>query len=257
MLPEPCEALAKGLPIVAMGAIIDNIVVGTIAGAADADVFEILSLYVDPEYRRQGAARALIDAITEYTDEMGLGLKAEYTVQNDDNKTLTNFFEAMSFMEDPVEYPMYCLGHLGNLTVNVGASRIRYDGITSFFDTPKRLLSDASGRSSMAGWPLPKGGLTTESIDREMSFCSIAGNRIRAYIVVEPFKEGMIRIPALWSQLNDPRELMVMMSRSIEKMKKGYDARTRVAMLAMNEISYKIIEHVCGEVELCSFRFIR
>ena len=62
---------------------------------------------------------------------------------------------------------------------------------------------------------------------------------------------------ALWSELNDPREMMVMLARTIERLKRRYEWDTRIAMLALNPVSYKIIEHVCEEADPCSFRFIR
>ena len=258
MLPQMRKALGEGLPVPALTAVIDGKAVGAIAGAAAGmGVFEIHSLYVAPEYRRQGAGRALIDSIAELTDSMGLGLKAEYTLQDEDNKTLEPFFVANDFVDDPVEYPMYCLGRLENLSINVRGSQRMYKGIQPFLETPGRMLEAATLRSFKTGWPLPEGGLMSDKTDREMSYCVSDGDKIRAYVAVEPMAYEMVRISALWSELNDPREMMVMLSRTLERMKQRYKGRTRVAMLALNSMSYRIIEHVCGEVELCSYRYIR
>ena len=255
--PGVCEALKNGLPVAAFAAATDDRVVGTTAGVVAGDVFEIDALFVDPIYRRQGAGRALIEKLSEYTDEMGLGLKAEYTLVDEDARTLEPFFEALDFIEDPVEYPMYCIGRLENLSINVRGSQSMYKGITSFLETPERMLNAANTRSIRAGWPLPDGGLMSDRMDKDLSFCSVVGDRIRAYIAVEPISDELIRIPALWSELNDPREMMVMLSKTIERLKRRFSWDARIAMLALNPISYKIIEHVCSEAESCSFRFIR
>ena len=258
MLEQPREALKKGLPVPAFAAVADNMAVGAIAGAvAEGGVFEIHSLFVAPGYRRQGIGRALVEELSVLTDSMDLGLKAEYTLENSDQKTLAPFFEALDFMKDPVDCPMYCLGRLENLIINVNASRDMHNGIKSFFDLSETLLQAASLRSQRAGWPLPQGGLTSDKLDRDLSSCKVTGDRIRAYVVVEDMQEDMLRVSALWSELNDPREMMVMLSRTLERMRRRFRGSTRVAMLALNTMSYRIIEHVCPSVELCSFRYIR
>lgn len=258
MLEQPREALKKGLPVPAFAAVADNVAVGAIAGVVgEGGVFEIHSLFVEPGYRRQGIGRALVEAVSALTDSMDLGLKAEYTLETDEQKTLAPFFEALAFVEDPVEYPMYCLGRLENLAINVSASRDMYNGIKSFFDLSESVLQAASIRSLRAGWPLPQGGLVSENTDRDLSSCKVTGDKIRAYVVVEDMEGDMLRVSALWSELNDPREMMVMLSRTLERMRKRFKGSTRIAMLALNTMSYRIIEHVCPSVELCSFRYIR
>ncbi len=255
--PEVCDALKNGLPVAAFAAAIEDRVVGTTAGVVEGDVFEIDSIFVNPMYRRQGVGRALIEKVSEYTDEMGLGLKAEYTLVNEDAKTLEPFFEALDFIEDPVEYPVYCIGRLENLSINVRGSQNMYKGIMSFLEAPERMLAAANTRSIRVGWPIPNGGLMSDRMDKELSFCSVAGGRIKAYIAVEPVSDELIRITAMWSELNDPRELMVLLAKTVEGLKRRFARDARIAMLALNPISYKIIEHVCDGAESCSFRFIR
>ncbi|MBQ9442780.1 MAG: GNAT family N-acetyltransferase [Lachnospiraceae bacterium] len=58
--PEVETVLKKGLPVTAYAAACDGTIAGAIAGAIDNEVFEIWSLYVDPEYRRRGVGSALI-----------------------------------------------------------------------------------------------------------------------------------------------------------------------------------------------------
>ena len=129
--------------------------------------------------------------------------------------------------------------------------------LTSFFETSKNLLEAASERSRLEGYPLPAGGLLSSGTDPEMSYCSVRRGRVSAYVAVEALGDGMVRIPALWSELNDPREMMVMLSRSIEKLRAKISPDTRIAMLALSPTSLKLIEHICGRVEQCSYRYIR
>ena len=257
MLPQPAEALRKGLPVVALAAAESDTVAGCIAGAAYMGVVEIHSLYVHPEFRRHGVGRALIEKLDEYASDMDLGLKAEYTLQTEDNKTLAPFLEALDFIEDPVHFPNYCLAPLGSLHVNISAIGDRFKSVMPFFETPAELLRHAEEKSIMKGLPLPLGGLMSETTDPELSYCCVKDGRISAYLVAEDMHDGMVRIPAVWSELNDPRDMMVMLSKVIEKLNRRFPPDTRIAMLALNPTSLKLIEYVCGEVEQCSFRYIR
>lgn len=257
MLPEQAEALKKGLPITVLAAVADDKAAGVLAGAADNGVFEIESLFVHPDFRKLGMGKALVEKLSEHTDEMGLGLKAEYTLENEDNRTLRPFFEALDFIEDPVFFPSYFLAPLGELHINVRASSDMYKGVTSFLKTSNSLLEAATERSINSGFPLPAGGLLSDNVDPRLSFCSVSRDRISAYVTVEGMSRNLIRVSAVWSELNDPREMMVMLSGAMGEMKKRFPADSRVAMLALNPMSKKLIEHICGDLEQCSFRFIR
>ncbi|MCR5775362.1 MAG: GNAT family N-acetyltransferase [Lachnospiraceae bacterium] len=257
LLPESAKALKKGLPVAAFAVVEDETAIGALAGAAMNGVFEVHSIYVHPDHRRRGAGRALIDSLEKYTTEMDLGIKVEYTLQSDDNKTLAPFLEAMDFIEDPVHFPNYCLSPLSHLNINVNGSAELYKDVVAFFDVPEKILLAMEDRALREGFPMPEGGLVSDRIDREMSFCSVKNDWIRAYVAVENLGDDLIRIPAVWSELNDPREMMVMLSKSIVMMKKSFPPEYRVAMLALNPRSFKLMEHVCGKVEQCSFRYIR
>ena len=257
MMPAQAKALKMGLPITVLAAVIEDKAVGVIAGTAAYGVFDIESLYIHPDYRRQGVGKALVEKLSEYTDEMDLGLKAEYNLETEDNKTLRPFFESLDFIEDPMFFPSYRLAPLAKLNVNVRGSEALYNDAKSLYETPKDLLEAATQRSMESGFPLPDDGLMSPDIDAAMSYCVIKHDRISAYVTIEVMEKDMLKVSSVWSELNDPREMMVMLSHSIEKMKKRFAPTTRVVMLALNPTSLKLIEHVCGHVEQCSFRYIR
>ena len=210
ILPEVLEALKEGLPVTAFAAVIDDIAVGALAGATDGGVFDIASIYVMPEYRRRGIGSALVEWLKElldFEDEGRICIRAEYTMIEEDNKTLYPFFLALDFTEDNTDLPMYYCGLLGDISSDdISLSRVRKDSkIISFAEAGKMLLKTASAEAVSGGFPLPEGGLVSEKLDMDSSFCVKEEERIRAYIAVEPIEEGLIRVSALWSSLPDPR----------------------------------------------------
>ena len=112
---EVFDALKKGLPLTAFVAVKDSEAIGAVAGAIDGYIFEIWSIYVDPEYRRQGAGTALINALEELLESVtedktavaGMPIRVRYTSLTEDNRALRPFFLKLGFVEDPIPHPMW------------------------------------------------------------------------------------------------------------------------------------------------------
>ncbi|MCR4655139.1 MAG: GNAT family N-acetyltransferase [Lachnospiraceae bacterium] len=261
ILPEILEALKEGHPVTAFAAVIDDIAVGALAGVTDGGVFDIASIYVLPEYRRRGVGSALVEwlkGLLDFEDEGKVYIRAEYTMIDEDNETLYPFFLALDFTEDDVDLPMYYCSLLGDINSDdISQGSVQKDSkIISFAEAGKMLLKSASAEAVSGGFPLPEGGLVSEKLDMDSSFCVEEEEKIRAYIAVEPIDEGLIRVSALRSSLSDPRKLMAMLSCSVNAAKKKYPPQTKIAMLALNHETERIIWHIFDDPEACSYRFI-
>lgn len=265
---EAVETLEKGLPLTAFVAVMDGEAVGALAGAVDVHVFEIWSIYVDPEHRRQGAGSALIDAVEKLLDSVsedrtnvaGIPIRARYTSMSEDNKSLRPFFLKLGFMEDTISHPMYYVGYLGNLKPSEKLSSKAFGKIKDiipFSSADDRLLKTASNVSSRQGYPMPEGGLLSKTVDRELSLCTVRDGKIAAYVTVEEIEYDLIEISALWSGLDNPVELLSMLINLIEVLKKRYDPETRIAMLATNERADKLVDFLFRYVEPRSFRMVK
>ncbi len=282
IFPEVLEALKEGLYVTAFAAVIEDIAVGGLAGVTDGGVFDIASIYVLPEYRRRGVGRALIEWLEELLtdgDDASVYIRAEYTMLDEDNKTLYPFFLALNFIEDDTGLPMYYTGLLGDLylddiplnkekrvseisdeeggsDVALTQNRLKDKKVLSFTEAGKMLLRSATAEAASGGFPLPEGGLSSERLDADLSFCVAEEEKIRAYIAVEPIEKDLIKIPALWSSLSDPRMLMTMLSYAVNAVKEKYPPQTKIVMLALNRESERIIEYLFDDPEPCSYRLI-
>ena len=260
MLPEVSDLLAKGMPMTVLAAVMDNVAVGVLAGMADTETqsFLITSLYVHPDYRRKGAGRELVWKLEDILDEADehLIIKAEYTLQTPDNMTLRPFFTDMGFRQDRVNFPAYYVTDVEDIRISDNSNEGN-EHIQSFDGAPDMLLKAAANRSIGDGLELPEGGLTAENIDRETSYCVLDREKINAFIAVENLDEELLRIPALWSELKNPKEMIKMIESSFKGLKEKYPPETKTAMLATNATAYKLIQYLFKGAEPVSYTFVR
>ncbi len=265
---EAEKALLKGLPVTALAAVLDGNAIGALAGAIDGYVFEIWSIYVDPEHRRKGAGRALIGALEKLlegsegvmTTAAGMPIRARYTAVSKDNETLLPFFLGMGFNGDPIPHPMYYMGYLDDIKSRNKLSARMFqssDEILPFSRTSERILKLTSNQSIQQGFPVPEGGLLSDRVDRDLSFCTIHGDKIKAYVTAEDRGDNMVEISSLWSGIDNPVVLLAMLIKVIDALRERYSPDTRIAMLSTNERADKLIEYVFRHVEQCSYRMVK
>lgn len=265
---EVFDALNKGLPLTAFVAVKDSEAMGAVAGAIDGHIFEIWSIYVDPQYRRQGAGTVLINALEELLESVtedktavaGMPIRVRYTSLTEDNRALRPFFLKLGFVEDPIPHPMYYVGYLDDIKSRdkiSSRSLTRVSGIVPFSQTEDKLLRLASNVSAQQGYPMPEGGLLSGSVNRELSFCIVRGGKIGAYVTSEEIDEDLVEVSALWSGLENPVELLSMLIILIDALRKKYSPETKVAMLATNGRADKLVDYLFRYVEPRSFRMVK
>lgn len=265
---EVVDALNKGLPLTAFVAVKDSEAMGAVAGAIDGHIFEIWSIYVDPQYRRQGAGTVLINALEELLESVtedktavaGMPIRVRYTSLTEDNRALRPFFLKLGFVEDPIPHPMYYVGFLDDIKSRdkiSSRSLTRVSGIVPFSQTEDKLLRLASNVSAQQGYPMPEGGLLSGSVNRELSFCIVREGKIGAYVTLEEIDEDLVEVSALWSGLENPMELLSMLIILIDALRKKYSPETKVAMLATNDRADKLVDYLFRYVEPRSFRMVK
>ncbi|MCR5237259.1 MAG: GNAT family N-acetyltransferase [Lachnospiraceae bacterium] len=265
---EVFDALKKGLPLTAFVAVKDSEAIGAVAGAIDGHIFEIWSIYVDPQYRRQGAGTVLIKALEELLESVtedktavaGMPIRVRYTSLTEDNRALRPFFLKLGFVEDPIPHPMYYVGYLDDIKSRdkiSSRSLTRVSGIVPFSQTEDKLLKLASNVSAQQGYPMPEGGLLSGSVNRELSFCIVREGKIGAYVTVEEIDEDLVEVSALWSGLENPMELLSMLIILIDALRKKYSPETKVAMLATNDRADKLVDYLFRYVEPRSLRMVK
>ncbi len=250
------EAFRSGVPLTVLAAADEKGIMGVLAGMIDQDSFIIDSLYVDPAKRGLGAGRALIDELDKIFGDGNIAVRAEFNIENEDNETLEGFLTKMGFEEEETDYPMYYRGFVSDLTPD---KMKKPEGmvIRSFSETEDRLLREASHESVKEGYPLPDKGLLSKKLDKDSSFCILREGKVVSYVTIEPIDELTLKVPALYSSAEDPRETLFMLKSSVEVLKKKYSPDTELLMLAVNSRSEKIIEHLFENIMPISRSYIK
>ncbi|SCY59152.1 Acetyltransferase (GNAT) family protein [Lachnospiraceae bacterium XBB2008] len=95
-------ALANGIPVIAIGLTEDDLPVGALAGLLEeGDIFSVMSLYVDPKYRRRGGGTLLIESLGKLLDDQNLPPAVlSYIEGEGDMDTIAPFMDALGIAED-------------------------------------------------------------------------------------------------------------------------------------------------------------
>ncbi len=254
LLPEEVtEALEEGLPVTVFAAVEDSLAIGTLSGAVDGGVFELISVYVHPDHRGKGVGAALMERLDEALKGEDMPVFAELTIQDEEDGIIQSFLEEQGFEETKNRLPSWYFGRLKDIHTNYSVTEEAAADVKAFKDVPKNALNELSSE----GVFVPEGSLTSESVDKELSSCVIMGGKVKAYLAVEVISDKLIKIPAIYSALPDPRGMMAMISKTAEKLVKVFPPETEVAMLAANETSEKLIQKVFKRTENRTKRLYR
>ena len=258
LLSEVNDLIDEKLPVTLLLAAYGNRAAGALAGAIDKGVFDIMSLYVAPEFRRKGIATALIEELRSQINGRDMMIRADYTLEDSEMESLGLFFSRSGFSREKIGIPCIYIADLGDLSIDKEEkTENRYAGfMVPFNKIPQKVLSVASNQFRKESNPLPDGGFLSEKVDRNLSYCVFMNGRISAYIAINNKENGYVEIPALWSSLQDPKALMDLLKKSMTALRDKYSPDTRTVMIAISSVSEKIILHLFPQAKQSSFCFI-
>ncbi len=256
--PEVQAAMDEALPVTVFLAAYGNMAAGAIAGSVTGGIFDIESVYVAPEYRRKGIGTALIERLRRALLTKEIMIRAEYTLDNKEKESLSTFFRRNGFSRERIAIPCYYISSLKDMK-NEDEDKIKnkFSGsITPLSEIPVNALKTATAYAKNEGYPLPKGGLLSEKVDRDLSFSVVVNGRVGAYIIVEKDEDGIIEIPALWSRVPDPKIMMAMIKKAVAASLAKYPPEEKAAMMAISSVSEKIILYLFPKAEAVSYTYI-
>lgn len=261
LLPQAVEALQRGEPLTVMGIMQEDTACGALAGYVSDGCFHLISLYVAPDYRRQGGARRMLRELeTLLWDEPDIGaMEVTFTTAEADNETLLPFLETLQFLQEDDGGKNIYTFTLGQLkTVKQPKAVNEKDGrVRAFSQLSEDLLRAAQKRSVALGTPQPEQTLTSPQLERELSYAVVKNGRIEAYAAVDHSCCGALTLCALWIGDTDRMLLNTLLKTVIARAQETYPPQTMVAMQTVNDQSLRLLQRLAPDARKVSYTYRR
>lgn len=258
LLPETADALAAGEPITAFGLIEEDIAIGAIAGYLRGSVFRISSLYVAPDYRREGGGWMLMDALTQVIVNHAVGIEISFTITREEHRTLQLFLEAVGFVRKVDDGNEIYITTLDNITASSFWERIKISRGTSFSRISSSSLHSAELEAWDANAPIPKGGLSARTVDKDVSVAALKSGKVEAYVVFENTWAEGLTLSAVWSKSTNPLVLPGLLRYATEQLTKKYPRETSLVVQTVNDASAAMVRAIIPEAKeiSCTYQFM-
>lgn len=258
LMPELIDAIKKDLPVTALVAVENGRAVGAIGGAADDEIFRILSIFVHQNYRNRGIGKALVGEIENIVESTGMLIRAEYTRERSDHESLKHFFSRCGYREDIRPIPGYYIGYVSNLVDSSDRAILpELCRILPFSEVSEKALEAAEKTAREDDVDVPEEGLFSEEILRDISHVVLYDGEVYAFIVLEQPSEGMLTVEALYSRIKDRGTMLAMITAAAKAVKERYSPDTKIAMLILNKETDRLMQKVLRDAKASSFTFIK
>ena len=188
LLPQAADRIDTGEQLPAVGLAEGTVACGAAAGYIEENEFQLLSLFVAPDYRRKGGGSRMLAAFREVLQTLPeiSFLGAHYTVTQEDHLTLEPFFQANGFLSEKEKSP-YRSVMLGELSGKGFFSAPEPDrlpaGVQPFSELPpiyvrlleKRLAAEENTQSPFSA----------DTLNGELSLGVVEDGKIAACVVFD------------------------------------------------------------------------
>ena len=242
LLPGARTLIEAQEPAVALGCVLEGTACGALCGYLVGEHFEIISLYVSPDYRRRGVASALFGALLNALKGVTGVISVDFIISSEEHETLAPMLEGYGFKR----VPDVTRGFYGTTLEKLVSSDIfeKFYGdepLTSFSEVGDGILSAAQKQVEAKGFPMPENGFLSPTVDKECSVIHVRKDGVKAYVVIEKSGDKSLLVSGLGSFMNTPAVLMQALHDAILKAMDVYPKETTVIMQPVNEAAKKIL----------------
>ncbi len=245
MTKKAADLIKEGAPVYAVGVTEEytKTACGALVGYVRGGCFQLISLFVSPEYRRCGYGNLLIGELVEICRDGGIGIEISFTGADTETETLEEFLKYWFFRPEKSRGEIYeiTLGEALKSEYNQGG------GVTCVHpleECQEHMVRELSKRAYDSDVPVPEGGFFASSIDRKISVVYERENRITAYLIFDHSTGGKLTLCALCSFEQNPVVLAEMIFKAMTLCREEYSEDTKFYMQAVNETSENLIHKV-------------
>ena len=205
MLPEVRSRLEKGEPILALGVTSGKTAIAVVCGQViDESIFDILSFYVAPDYRRQGAATLMMDTLISVLPEQIAIVTVDFVSMIMEDRTLDRFLGKYDgFTKSNSVLGIYETNLKGIMDSDPVKNGRFSSGAVSFSKLSDAELTELETFAATNVLERPEEGFKSPDIFSECSILLREGKEIVGYLVADDSMGGMFTISALYYEDND------------------------------------------------------
>lgn len=244
MLPEAVQALERGEPLVALGLTEQTVACGALAGYLEGSRFQIISLFVAPDYRRRGGGRLLVETLLELLADNGqaAGVELSYTDTAPDHKSLAPFLETLGFCQENDRGENIFLTTLGQVQQSpfFAGGRAAPADILPFCKIPDICLTMAGKQALLEGAPVPEVPLSDASLDREVSHALFRDKAVQAFVAFDHSCCGHLTLCCAWSGSAGSAALPALLRAAFCRAVEAYPLETEIALQTVNQASARL-----------------
>ena len=261
LLPDVVEAIERGEPITAIGIAQGDVACGALAGYVENGCFQVISLYVAPDYRRLGGARLMVSQLEELLMEESdiWSMEISFTAIEPDNETMMPFLASMGFLAEEDQGRNIYTFTLEQLCKSTALGKAASTSLRfrPFSQLPEDVLRAAQKRGIALGAPLPEQTLSSPQLERELSHALIKDGKIEAYAALDHSCCGVLTLCALWVGDTTPMVLYSLLKTVVNRAQELYPQETPLALQVINSQSLRLIRGLVPDAKKVSYTYRR
>ena len=256
LLPGAAADLERGLPLTALGVTQGDRACGAAAAWLRQDgTLEIQSLYVAPDYRRQGAGRLLVETLCRVAGGRCQAVSLSYTHTCPDHDTLPPFLAVMGFTPEEEQGNIYRIT-LGELARSSFFAAGKADpGLHSFAQLPKGCLTAAYKKALLAGENYLQTRLDDPAVDQQVSVAVMEGGTVRSFAAFTADPPGQITLA--WLRSGRAQDVPLLLRGAFALLRDKYPADTVLTIQAAHPAAAALVSALAPQAQPISHTYVR
>ncbi len=256
LLPEAYAAWKDESGVQVFCAAKEHTAIGALAAQMEGNSLIILSLFVAPAYRRQGAAALMLDQLFLVAEDVADEIEVNFNCMGEEQEALELFLSSRGFV-DRDRYGALYMTQLG--TLEKAAALNRETGNVS---VPLAALSPIERNKAQmqvmeAGAPFGEDLFTGKNVETEVSRIHLTDGKPDGFFVCE-YREGAgLIVTGAWNGSGKPALFLLLLQEAFGAAKKKYPPKTQLVVQAVNPTTGKLIAELLPQAERISRCYVR
>lgn len=256
LVPNVYEEWKAGRDMLVLAAVKDRIAVGALAAAMEDGDLAILSLYMAPEYRKQGGGSLLLDACIMIAEQEADAVTADFVVTSPEEEEMERLLVGRAFWEEVPAGAIYET-ELRKLSENPVLQKKGNDSgvpLSKLGPVEKKKAEQMLAEKNV---PWEYGMFTEKSLEQDISRILFRDQEPVGFFLCDYNAGGVLSVTGAWNGSGVAVKFISMLTGAVAEAAKKYPPETKVTMQAVNGTTEKLILTLLPGAERISRFYVR